>query len=128
MAQTKKKLIFLIDDDTGDQKLITRSILKFDPNIKVEKYSDGAEAINFFENQKKNPSLDSVPDLILLDLNMPKVNGFEVLKYIKADIYFRKIPLIAFTTSSLLTSVIFVFTGSLFWDNPILPLFKSALS
>jgi CheY-like chemotaxis protein len=105
LSLTKERFIFLIDDDAGDRKLISRSIQKFDPDIKVENFSDGTEVINFFESKKKTNSFESLPDLILLDLNMPKVPGIEILKYIKSEDNFRKIPIIAFTTSNAQTDV-----------------------
>jgi len=105
LSDTRKKLIILIEDDAGDQKLIKRSISNFDSNIKTNAFSDGEEAINFFENLKNDSSFQLNPDLILLDLNLPKINGFEVLKYLKQDVDFRKTPVVALTTSNAETDV-----------------------
>jgi CheY-like chemotaxis protein len=60
---------------------------------------DGVEAMAFLRCEAQRPQ-GQLPELILLDINMPRMNGFEVLKHLKADSAFRSIPVVMFTTST----------------------------
>jgi two-component system, chemotaxis family, response regulator Rcp1 len=91
--------ILLVEDNPAEARL-TVEILKdtqLPTNIHVVK--DGVEALNYLR-QVNEYSDYSLPDLILLDLNLPKKNGREVLAEIKQDIFLRQIPVIILTTSS----------------------------
>jgi two-component system, chemotaxis family, response regulator Rcp1 len=89
--------ILLVDDNEGDI-LLTREALD-DARIvnKISIAFDGLEAIRFL---KRNPVGVDTPDLILLDINLPKMNGTEVLYAIKNDPELKRIPVIMLTTSS----------------------------
>lgn len=89
--------ILLVDDNEGDI-LLTREALD-DARIinKISIAYDGLEAIRFL---KKEPGGVDTPDLILLDINLPKMNGTEVLGIIKNDPDLKRIPVIMLTTSS----------------------------
>ena len=91
--------ILLVEDNEGDI-LLTKEALN--QGIIVETISvvkDGKEAIKYLE--KVGPYSESVvPDLIILDINLPKMNGHEVLKNIKGNDNFKQIPVVMFTTSS----------------------------
>ena len=89
--------ILLVDDNEGDI-LLTREALD-DARIinKISIAYDGLEAIRFL---KKPPLGVDKPDLILLDINLPKMNGTEVLGIIKNDPDLKRIPVIMLTTSS----------------------------
>jgi CheY-like chemotaxis protein len=91
--------ILLVEDNPGDARLI-REALKDSklPNI-VHHAKDGVEALAFL--QKDEPYADAPrPDLILLDLNMPRMNGLELLKRIKDDPFLRRIPVVVLTISN----------------------------
>ena len=90
--------ILLVDDNEGDI-LLTREALEEARIInKVSIAYDGLEAIRFL---KSLPSFSSsMPDLILLDINLPKMDGTEVLSIIKSDPDLKRIPVIMLTTSS----------------------------
>jgi len=91
--------ILLVDDNEGDI-LLTREALD-DARIinKISIAYDGVEAISFL---KKHPPYrgTETPDLILLDINLPKMDGTEVLSIIKNDPDLKRIPVIMLTTSS----------------------------
>ena len=89
--------ILLVDDNEGDI-LLTREALD-DARIinKISIAYDGLEAIRFL---KKDPKGADTPDLILLDINLPKMSGTEVLGIIKNDPDLKRIPVIMLTTSS----------------------------
>ncbi|MGZ8474935.1 MAG: response regulator [Candidatus Limnocylindria bacterium] len=90
--------VLLVEDSPGDVRL-TREALR-EANVKLELHvaSDGVEAMSFLRREgglAKAPR----PDLILLDLNLPRMDGREVLALIKADDALRTIPTIILTTS-----------------------------
>src|ERR1700709_909584 len=91
--------ILLVDDNEGDI-LLTREALEEARIInKISIAHDGMEAIDFL--RRTPPFADSgMPDLILLDINLPKMDGTEVLSIIKNDPDLRRIPVIMLTTSS----------------------------
>jgi len=89
--------ILLVDDNEGDI-LLTREALD-DARIinKISIAYDGVEALRFLRKQIGTPGM---PDLILLDINLPKMDGTELLGIIKADPELKRIPVIMLTTSS----------------------------
>jgi CheY-like chemotaxis protein len=91
--------ILLVEDNEGDILLTTEALEEGKIINKVSVVNDGKLAIDFLNN--KEPYVDAeIPNLILLDINLPKKNGHEVLKYIKRSEKFRHIPIIMLTTSS----------------------------
>ncbi len=91
--------ILLVEDNPGDVRLTLEAFkgAKVLKNFAV--VNDGVEALAYLRQQ--GPYANSVPpDLILLDLNLPKKDGREVLAEIKADESLRKIPVVILTTSS----------------------------
>jgi len=91
----KKKLdILFIDDDLIEGMKFNRALsgLAYDCNI-IEA-SNGEDALNILRQKQ------SLPNIILLDLNMPKLNGIEFLKILKEDDLIKQIPTIVFTTSN----------------------------
>ena len=101
---TKSIDILLVEDEPGDV-LLTMEALR---NAKVPNYvhpvDDGVEAIAFLRH---HPPYTNVPrpDLILLDLNLPRKDGNEVLAEIKSDPVLRSIPVVIFTTSRSKTDI-----------------------
>jgi chemotaxis family two-component system response regulator Rcp1 len=98
--------ILLVDDNEGDI-LLTREALD-DARIvnKISIAYDGQEAIRFL---KRQPVGKDTPDLILLDINLPKMNGAEVLAFIKNDPDLKRIPVIMLTTSSAEKDILFAY-------------------
>lgn len=92
----EQRKILWVDDDPDDLELM-RSVLKsseYDFNVKEA--SNGQEAINFLEKAKTEGSL---PCLIILDMNMPVMDGREALRKIKEDEQLKNLPIVVFTTS-----------------------------
>ena len=86
--------ILLIEDDMIEVMKLNRTISKLELPHKIVEANNGEEALEFL--QKK----DELPDIILLDLNMPKLNGIEFLSILKKDDVLKYIPTIILTTSS----------------------------
>lgn len=96
---TKEIHILLVEDNEGDI-LLTREALQEVPGIrKLSIVKDGKQALQFLRRAEGFETAET-PDLILLDINLPKLNGNEVLITIKQDEQLRHIPVIMLTTSS----------------------------
>ncbi len=97
-------IILLVEDNEGDVLLTTQALgnCKVANTLKV--VTDGEEALDFVY---KNGSFanEATPDLILLDVNLPKKNGHEVLHKIKNDEMYKHIPVVMLTTSSSVVDV-----------------------
>ncbi len=91
--------ILLVEDNEGDIFLITEALEEGKIVNKISVTKDGKEAIDFLEKKGKYKN-EETPDLILLDVNLPKKNGHEVLEYIKTSENLKQIPVIMLTTSS----------------------------
>ena len=89
--------ILLVEDNEGDI-ILTREAFEDSKLInKINVIRDGKEAIRFFDSFEDGQER---PNLVLLDINLPKVSGHEVLRFIKNHEKFRSIPVIMLTTSS----------------------------
>jgi CheY-like chemotaxis protein len=90
--------ILLIDDNPGDARLIAEVLHMAAPAAKLSVASDGMEGIQFLRRTGEFASAP-IPDLILLDLRMPKKTGLEVLAEVKQDPILRSIPVVILTSS-----------------------------
>jgi CheY-like chemotaxis protein len=91
--------ILLVEDNEGDILLTKEAFENSNVTNEISVVKDGQEAIYFLE-KIGNYSNVSTPDFLLLDVNLPKKNGFEVLKFIKEDHNLKHIPVIMLSTSS----------------------------
>ena len=89
--------ILLVEDNEGDIVLTTEAFEESRIANLMKVIKDGKEVVDFFESLQDK---DSFPDLVLLDINLPKMSGHEVLMYIKNNDKFKHIPVIMLTTSS----------------------------
>ena len=90
--------ILLVEDNPGDVRLTKEALKDARVSNNLHVTMDGVEALAFLRKQGKHASAPR-PDLILLDLNLPKKNGREVLEEIKAEDALRHIPVVILTTS-----------------------------
>ncbi|MFD2542786.1 response regulator [Lacinutrix gracilariae] len=90
----KKLKILLIEDDMIEIMKLNRTISTLKLDHTIIEANNGEDALQLLEQK------DNLPDIILLDLNMPKINGIEFLKILKNDDILRYIPTIILTTSN----------------------------
>jgi CheY-like chemotaxis protein len=91
--------ILLVEDNPGDVRLTREALREFKVNNLMEVAADGMAALAHLRREGANFSKPR-PDLILLDLNLPKKSGIEVLKEIKSDPELMSIPVVILTTSA----------------------------
>jgi CheY-like chemotaxis protein len=90
--------LLVVEDNPGDARLIEEVLQSYKNHYHLYMVEDGVEAMNFL--LKKGKFMHSPrPDLILLDLNLPKKDGREVLAELKSDIHLKQIPVVIMTTS-----------------------------
>jgi len=96
----KSRYIIFADDDADDLELITGFFKQYNPNINVLEFKDGREVLKFLDDFALNAS---TPLLIVLDINMPRLNGKETLAAIRKHPKYQFIPVVIYTTSSNIT-------------------------
>jgi two-component system response regulator len=94
--------ILLADDDAQDAEMSMRALRKNHLASKIHWVKDGEQVLDFLHCRGNYASRDrsQVPKLVLLDLKMPKVDGIEALRQIKADAQLRLIPVVIMTSSN----------------------------
>ena len=90
--------ILLVEDSPGDVRLTREAFREVDPSLQLHTVQDGAEAMAFLRREGVHADAPR-PEIILLDLNMPKKDGREVLAEIKGDESLKLIPTVILTTS-----------------------------
>ena len=90
--------VLLVDDSPGDVRLIVEALCKASQAISLHVAGDGVEALAFLRHEGVYEDAPR-PDIILLDLNMPRMDGRELLALLKADASLRTIPTVILTTS-----------------------------
>ncbi len=98
-----RAVILIVEDDPGDQVLIEEALQASRISKRIQIVRDGREALDYLHRagRYRDPLEAPRPDLILLDLNMPRLGGKEVLAQVKSDPEMKIIPIVAFTTSGL---------------------------
>lgn len=91
--------ILLVEDNEGDIVLTTEALEEGKIANSFSVVRDGQEAIDYLEKDGDFEGA-TTPDLVLLDINLPKINGHKVLKYIKSNKQLKSIPVVMLTTSS----------------------------
>jgi two-component system response regulator len=99
LCMTNEKTILLVEDNPADEALTLRALKKARVGSQVIVARDGAEALDHLFGAKAGQACRKLPDLILLDLKLPKLDGHEVLKRIRADARMQAVPVVILTTS-----------------------------
>lgn len=91
--------ILLVEDNKGDVRLLQEAFKDGKIVVNLHVVEDGVEAMAFLRHQGKYANVPR-PDMVLLDLNLPRKDGREVLAEIKSDVALKRIPVVVLTTSS----------------------------
>lgn len=94
------KMILLVEDNPSDEELTLRAFRKNNIVNEIEVVRDGAEALEYLLSEAEDSKLRPLPQLILLDLKLPKIDGLEVLKRIRENERTKRLPVVVFTSSS----------------------------
>jgi len=94
---TRNNFILYADDDPDDLQLLKESFQQYANRVDLVIFCDGIQILSFLQNLSSNEQL---PCLIILDVNMPRLGGKEVLKKLRENTRFDNVPVILFTTSS----------------------------
>ena len=92
-----KNIVFYADDDIDDLELVQDAFDQYSENVEVITATDGSKALSYLSNLTHN---DTLPCLIVLDINMPVINGKEVLIRLREMDHLQSVPVVLFTTSS----------------------------
>jgi len=98
--RVEKKYLLLVDDNEDDIDLTLMALQKNKIANEIVVARDGEQALHYLQQQTKTKEPHQLPAVILLDINMPGIDGLQVLKQIKADEYTRRIPVVILTSSS----------------------------
>jgi CheY-like chemotaxis protein len=90
----KNKVLFIVDDDEDDINLFVEAVNEIDKGMGCYKAKNGEDALARLD------ALDMLPDVIFLDLNMPRMNGRETLERLKASERYKNIPVVIYSTSN----------------------------
>lgn len=99
---TSDRTVLLVEDSPSDVALTREVFRQVMPSVGLEVCNDGVEALEHLRGLGDGPA----PDLILLDLNMPRMGGLEVLDNLKAHPVWRRIPVVVLTTSKAETDIL----------------------
>lgn len=91
-----EKTILLVEDNPDDVELVKRSLRQGNIANRIDLARDGAEAIEYLHGER---AADRLPEVVLLDLRLPKVSGLEVLRRIRAEERTRLLPVVILTSS-----------------------------
>ena len=95
-----KKLLLIVDDNKEESFLLQEAIKDTKINFDMKFLEDGQQVIDYFYDKDHVSVKPNLPDLIILDLNLPKKHGFEVLEQLKSDkSIYKSIPVIIFSSS-----------------------------
>ncbi|KKJ93440.1 response regulator [Micromonospora sp. HK10] len=118
--RTSPVRILVVDDDPGDVLMIEEALEDSDVEKVIDVVNDGQEAMEFLRREGRHASARR-PDVILLDLNMPRMDGRQVLGAVKQDEDLRTIPIVVLTTSNADTDIVgsYVLQANAYVTKPI---------
>ncbi|GMU24683.1 MAG: two-component system response regulator [Phycisphaerae bacterium] len=98
--ESRSTHFLLVEDNNAHAKLVILQLADPQAGITVDRVSDGSEALDYLQGKGSFASRSRRPDVVLLDLKLPKVDGHEVLRQLKSDESLRTIPVVVLTTST----------------------------
>ncbi|MBU7582328.1 MAG: response regulator [Nostoc sp. TH1S01] len=102
MTKKLNKPLLVVEDSNEDFKMLQRLMRRLAVQNPIYRCTNGDEVLDFLcpEENSQNPNTIPKPSVILLDLNLPGIDGRDILERLKQDISLKKIPIVVFTTSS----------------------------
>ena len=97
MTAINDYFILCVDDDSEDLEMLQEALEEVAPHISILKAGDGEEALLLLQEMKE---ISRLPSLVVLDINMPKVNGLDVLARLRADPRTSLLPVVMLTSSA----------------------------
>jgi CheY-like chemotaxis protein len=99
---SRKLQVVLVDDNEDDRAFFRSALAESSLEVDLFEANGGVAALNYLVDKEpdSNPSKHGAPDLIFLDLNMPGMDGFAVIKKIRAKLGYQNIPIIVLTSSA----------------------------
>lgn len=94
----KEVEILLVEDNRGDVLLTQEALLNWDTKNRISAVGDGEEAIRYLKESAKQ-CMSQLPDLVILDINLPKLNGKQVLQFIRSEADLQHLPVVIFSSS-----------------------------
>jgi len=112
MFEGEPVLILLVEDDPAHAEIVRRNLTDFRVANRIVHVADGQAALDYLfrRNQYADPAASPRPNIILLDLRLPKVDGLEVLRQIKEDDELKRIPIVVLTTSGAESDMVNAYT------------------
>ncbi len=98
MNQPEPIHVLMVDDDPVDLRITREALFQAKMHLQISEATDGEDALAFLRREGRHAEA-SRPDVIILDLNMPRMDGFEFLDAMKGDPELRAIPVVVLTTS-----------------------------
>jgi CheY-like chemotaxis protein len=99
ITESERLTILIADDDADDRESITNALIEARIKHKLIEVIDGFQLVQLLENRGTNLLGEKEPDFVILDLNMPKVDGFKALQHIKKSLNLKNIPVYILSTS-----------------------------
>jgi CheY-like chemotaxis protein len=92
--------ILVAEDDENDIMLLKRAFFKAGFDVPIHFVRDGQETVDYLEGKPPfNPETHPLPTMLLLDLKMPRLNGFDVLEWLRGQPHLSRLPVVVFTSS-----------------------------
>jgi CheY-like chemotaxis protein len=113
VSQNQSKIVLHIDDDPEDREMVNEAIKSIDPSFVILEAENGKSGLELLKKAKLSGNL---PCLIILDINMPEMNGFDTYNEIRKDEDLKDLPAVIFTTAAF-------FKGGQRKENEHLPVF-----
>lgn len=91
-----ERLVLLVEDSKEDERLTCRALEQMGVPVKIDIVRDGEEAVSYLSSSK---CIRKAPDLILLDIKLPKYSGHEVLEHVRKAVHLDQVPVVMLTSS-----------------------------